>query len=349
MTAPDNPPEAEGQSSARLSGFSYGRMRSVEHIHLTGGLRARRLTGGWGVGPLGRSDGGRGEIATVPDRQLQAVAAQLGLRVFGVDETILGEPSLPMRIWRPLVGMGSRSLPTETWSSIGHNASRAGDEEYAQLARYISICLVASDIRLRDLSDGYGSQFDAALERRQTVGHRWDNIATADLRLAVHSLVSEIASARDHLARIVGLHVGAPPSKNSLVWLLDWIGAASRRHLLSDPRIAVLRAGWVETSPDRWLHELSEYRNVFLHREPLGARGMEGALSLEIRPTPFGDVPRLQMPLPGDEGGPAVDALERFVELHRKMTLMAADLADLARYPATLPVITSADLAAPGA
>ena len=57
MAGTDEPPETEGQSTAQLSGFSYGRSRSVEYMHLTGGLRARRANGGWAVGPLGRSDG----------------------------------------------------------------------------------------------------------------------------------------------------------------------------------------------------------------------------------------------------------------------------------------------------
>ncbi len=331
----------------QLGGFTYGRMRTVEYLHLTGGLRGRRVEGGWGLGPLGRDDGAEGEIGPVPDDQLQSVTRQIGLELFGVDEVILGEPDLPMRIWRPLVGMGARAKPTDTWASIGHNAERAGDREYAQLARYVSICLTASDIRLRDLSDGYGTQFAAALTRRQAVGRRWDNIATADLRLAVHSLVAEMASARDHLARIVGIHVGAPQSKNSLAWLHGWLDTASRRHLFSEPIVERLIRGWVDTSPDRWLFDLSEYRNAFLHREPLGARGMDGALSVETQVSPWGEVWRLNMPLPGRDGQPGVDALQRFVELHRKMTRMAADLADLARHPSSPPVVTSADLAAP--
>lgn len=243
-------PGAVGPSAGRLSGFSYGLLRSFEYMHLTGGLTARRVAGGCGVGPLGRSDGAPHAI-TVPEQQ------------------------------------------------------------------------------------------------RRSFGHRWDNIAIADFRLALRFLVSEMASARDHLARIVGLHLGAAASKNSLVWLFERLNAASRRHLLSEPMVAVLQAGWTENRPDRWLHELSEYCSAFQHRAPLVGRGIDGAPTIKVRPTLWGDIPRPQIRLPAAEADPQVDALGRFVELHRRMTLMAADLADLARYPTTRLVITSADLAAP--
>lgn len=341
-----NEEASKAAEDSKFGAITHHKVREVDFLHLTGGLRGRRVEGGWNIGPLANAAGPEDEIGTIPDEQVSRVVSAISLTLFGVDEIVIQQEELPLRIWRPIVGLPSNiPPPADSWGSIAHNANRAGEREYADLSQYVSICLRASDIRLRDLSDGYGAQLLAAVRRGQKVGELWDNIATADIHLAIHSLVSEMSAARDHLARIVGLHIGAPTSKDSLARLLKWIEAASRHHLLEVPIVERLFRGWRGDSGDRWLFELSEYRNSYLHRRPLGAQGINSALRLTVQQSPWGEIRRLEMPIPVDEAElKTVDGLERFVLLHRNMVRMAADLAEMALFPSTPLTITEADI-----
>jgi len=316
----------------------------VDELHFTGGLRGRRQGSGWLIGPL-RVDGAFVEMGPVPETHISIVAAELRVRAFGADETLLGDPHLPTRIWRPFVGLEATSgLPTELWGNIAHHAAAAADEDYSALARYVSVCLRASDIRLRDISDGYGAQLLSALTNGAEVGHPFENIPLADLHLAIHSFVAEMGAARDYLAAIVGRQLGAPTSKDSLARLIDWLGADARRTAASQPAAVALTRGWADAE-DPWLKQLTDYRNLFLHRGPMGARGFESAPRLAASATRHGEVRTLVLPIPRRLEGPdTVDALTQFVRLHWQMFQLAADLAAVASYASTPIVITSADI-----
>ncbi len=316
----------------------------VDELHFTGGLRGRRNGPGWLIGPL-LVEGRIVEMGPVPETRINGVAAELGVRVFGADETMLGDPYLPTRIWRPFVGLEATSgLPTELWGNIAHHAADAGDDDYSALARYVAVCLRASDIRLRDISDGYGAQLLSALASGAELGHPFENMPLADLHLAIHSFVAEMGAARDYLAAIVGRQLGAPASKDSLARLMDWLSADARKAEAAQPTALALSRGWADAE-DPWLKQLTDYRNLFLHRGPMGARGFESAPRLTATATRHGEVRTLVLPIPRRLGGPdTVDALTQFVRLHWQMFRLAADLAASASYVSTPTVITSADI-----
>lgn len=318
-------------------------IRSVDELHFTGGLRGRRAEEGWLVGPV-RCTNSFGEIGPIHEVQVDAVAAALGVRLFGADELFLGDPHLPVRIWRPFVGLDpARDLPTETWASIAHHAADS-DGAYAALARYVAVCLRASDIRLRDISDCYGAQLLSALNGGAEVGHPFENLPLSDLHLAVHSFVAEMGAVRDYLAAIVGRQLGAPPSKDSLARLIEWLDADARRDEAAQP-VAVCLAKGLQDDNDPWLRQLTDYRNLFLHRGPLGARGFESAPRLMATSTNYGEVRTLVMPIPRrPDSDEMVDALVQFIRLHWQMFHLAADLAKLSPYPSTLRVVTGVDV-----
>mgnify|MGYP000427481395 CR=1 FL=1 len=322
-------------------------VQCVDELHFTGGLRGRRKSGEWTIGPLPK-DGVAIEIGPFPESQITKVASELGVRAFGADEIILDDPHLLTRVWEPFVGLKPLpGLPTELWGNIAHHASRAGDENYATLARYITVCLRAADIRLRDISDGYGAQLLSALVNGTKVGHRFENIPLADLHLAIHSLVAEMGAARDYLAALVGHQLGAPSTKDSLARLIDWLSADARSEEAKDPAARLLMAGWNDET-DPWLKQLTGYRNLFLHRGPMGARGIESAPRLEAFASPYGEVRTLILPIPrSSESEHTVDALTQFVRLHWQMFRLAADLAGRASYPMHSVVVTSDDIIGP--
>jgi hypothetical protein len=323
-----------------LADAKYGRVQTVDTLHFTGGLRGVRAEGGWRLGPFLRDDR-LAELGPVREVDIKATAVELKVHIFGADEAVQLEPHLISRIWRPLVGLEARGkLPADTWANIAHRASEAGDEVYAQLARYLSVCLRASDIRLRDISDGYGTQLLAALAKRTEVGKRFANLPLADIHLAIHSFVAEMGAARDYLAAIVGRQLGAPASKDSLARLVDWLEADARKEQAATPVALALTKSWPEDAKDPWLRQLTAYRNLFLHRGPMGAQGMGSAPSLVAADSSFGEVRSLLLPIPRrDEAEDTIDALTEFVRLHRQMLHLAADLADHSPFPGTPRVV----------
>ncbi|HLO76356.1 MAG TPA: hypothetical protein VK196_07865, partial [Magnetospirillum sp.] len=295
------------------------------------------VQGGWAVGPL-VVEGAPRFAGPFRNEQVQALCHELGVEAFGADQINVSDTELRTRIWQPLLPTtGLR--PADKWAAIHHAAWRNGDGAYARLCRNLSASLRAADIRLRDASDEYHRQLRAALKSGAKPNLKFKNIALTDLHLAFHSLLAEMASARDYVSAVAGLHIGAPEKKSdSLARLMEWTEAASRRHHRAEPFVAALAAGWDEASSDRWLYDLGEYRNLFLHREPMGTGlGVDGVFIAE-RPCQLGVVRTLRMEIPvHQDASQRVEALERFLYLYRRLLELLGRLADQARYPAEVP------------
>lgn len=323
----------------RANGIVRSTTLTTDELHFTGGLRGVRQNGGWMVGPIVINDQPRA-IGPVPDTHIQALCRDLGVEVFGADEISLADSELLTRVWHPFL-QTSGLRPADKWAGISHAARHRGDDSYSKLARNLAISLRAADIRLRDASDEYQRQLRSALTRGAKPGSRFWNIALTDLHLAFHSLLAELASARDYFSAIAGRHIDAPEKKSdSLARLIDWTDAASRRHLRSDPLVSPLVAGWDETSEDRWLYDLGEYRNLFLHREPMGAGlGADGVLISE-RHCRYGIIRTMRMEIPiRPDASKRVEALERFLYLYRRLLDLLGEMADSALYPVEPPRI----------
>jgi hypothetical protein len=208
----------------------------------------------------------------------------------------------------------------------------ASDAEYASLARNLSMSLRAAGIRLRDTSDEYHRQLVAGLVRRQEPGRRFQNVAISDLHLACHSLLSEMGSARDYLAAIVANQIGAPSNIDALSRLTNWIDNPAGRSHANNPTVSAMLDAWDKSKADPWLYDLTEYRNVFLHREPLGANNQARWLSLIECESHFRKVFSAQMLLLVRSGSTqVVDGLTRFANLHGKMCRLADFVASHAK------------------
>ena len=325
--------------------FTYSRVKEIDTLHFTGGLRGRRSEAGWRIGPMG-PNGALGDLAPVSEKDVRAAASALGVHVFGADEELLCDPFLRTRIWRPFVGLPTDpGLPTETWASIGHHALEANDALYANLARNLAECLRAADVRLRDLSDGYEAQLLSALHSETKTGIRFDNLPLKDLYLAIHSLVAEMGAARDYLSAIVGIHLGAPEKYDSLARLTAWLEADARQSERATPMAVALLEGVGEAGGNPWLSRLTAYRNLFLHRGPMGTGSIKDGPHLVESVSAYGLVRTFRMPLPRNGDERERDALEEFVTLHRALFHLAAGIASMARYAMTPRVVTHADLA----
>lgn len=300
-----------------------------QELHFTGGLRGFLVgPSQWAIGPTPALQG-MSEIGPFEDQRIRECAAALGVVVLGADEIGVVEPDIPFRIWTPLLGPPvMQRAAADTWSMRATGAYQAGDGELARLAGHVSACLRAADLHLRSISDGYNAQLRAAIRRGQTPGGRFSNLALMDVHLACHSLLAEMGAARDYMSAIAARRVGAPSRIEALSRLQDWAAKPVNRSALSDPFLVALLAASDETGGDAWLGELGEYRNLFLHREPMSANDSAKWLTLHERRTAYGAIQTITMELTSAEGSsPPVDALTRFGALHGRLARLADELA----------------------
>ncbi len=214
--------------------------------------------------------------------------------------------------------------PADTWGAIARNADRAGDQTYAMLARNISYSLHAAGIRLRDASDCYNTQLIAAVHEKRKPGSRFSNPPIKDLHLSFHSVLSELSSARDYLAASLAQKLGAPPRIDALNRFADWIKPEAKSQMREMPVVKEMLKAYDSTDVDPWLHDLTEYRNRFLHREPFGSA--KGAYRFQYSESDLNGFryPAIAMPLgEADLSASDIDALSRFVGLYRQMISLA--------------------------
>ncbi|WP_454824826.1 hypothetical protein [Paraburkholderia xenovorans] len=314
----------------------YGFVQTTDEIHFTGGIRGHRAGGGWNIGPI-LNEGKLKHFGPVPDAQIRQVANDLGVTLLGINEIVFDDPNLPSHIWHTMLSQRSNGFSAaDAWSAISSQARIVKDHDYADLARNVSASLRAADIRLRDASDEYHRQLVAGLVRGAVAERRFANIALSDLHLAFHSLLAEMGAARDYLSAIVGRHVNAPKKTDSLARLINWVEKDANFHLSNHPLLSPLFAGWSESEPNRWLFDLGEYRNTFLHREPFGVNGIERGVAIFVAETRFGFVHTLKLDIPiRPDANEKVEALNRFVQLYGHLLMLAKQIGDNAKYSST--------------
>lgn len=314
--------------------IEYGSALRREFLHMTGGLRATRSDGGWLIGPL-RSPKGAQRFGPVRDELIGSICKELGVIVFGADEITEKERRLPTRVWTPLLGVPLlRHQPADTWALIARAARLKNDIDYAKIAANISFSLRAAGMRLRDASDEYHRQLLAALERGQPGSLRFKNVAMLDLHLAFHSLLAELASTRDYLATFAARRIGAPNRIDALNRLIDWL-EKSDDSIKSDPIALALDRAYNTEGEDPWLFDLSEYRNLFLHREPIGTNEHAQWLTTKEHANVHGVALLIEMLVPASSKSTTTcEALVRFIELHAKMCRLADFVASFSLYKA---------------
>lgn len=310
----------------------------ADEMHFTGGLRGRRGMIGWHVGPVIIDDNLK-MLEGIPDENLRILGKELGVDLFGAEEIINVDSDLPSRIWTPLLGPPRmQHQAADTWGMIASTACRAGDSKYAKLALSLAISIRAAGLQLRNVSDQYHKQLVAALKRGDKPGTRFANVALTELHLACHSLLSELGSARDYIASVAARRVGAPDKIDALSRLKDWAGKSVNAATVTDPFVARLFADSDEAAADPWLADIGNYRNLFLHRQPLGANDRANRLSLNERKCEFGAVRTIYMEVEVRPSGSACcDALTRFVDLHARLCRLADSAAPWAAYPPLVP------------
>jgi len=326
-----------------ISDLKKGTTIATAELHISGGVRAslaaNRL---WSVKPVFIA----GELKALAPMSLNHVASfaqSIGGALIGYDEISgMGSP-LPTRVWVPLDDPNPSTMqPADLWQAIAAQAWKAGDDEYQAFASHISLSLRAAGIRLRDASDHYTAQLLAAISAKREAGARFSNMPLSDIHIAFHSVLSELASARDYLAAAIAFRLGAPKKYDALNRVREWLAVASRADERSDPIIAHILKASDPASADPWLYHLTEYRNRFLHKRPMGASDEAVRIRYDHKTHASINVPIIEVPLGGDDPfRPGQDALLCFVQLYRKMNSLMAQAAAASPYPSVPPQFES--------
>jgi hypothetical protein len=320
-----------------IGDIKTGSVRKTSELHISGGIRAvivdEKL---WSWRPI-LIGGTVKALSPQPLNVIEDIAATIGGSVIGHDHITGLDTPLVSRVWTPLNGPSAGQMqPADLWRCIAHNARAAGDERYATLSSHIAFSIRAAGIRIRDASDHYQNQLTAAIASGRKPGPRFKNIPMSDLHLAFHSVLSELASTRGYLIAALEDRLDITKKTNGLNLLKAWKSDANRANLASTPIVEDILAASDQHSADPWLYHLSEYRNEFLHRKPLG--GSETAPWLRYDQRNYRElvVPFIEMPLAEDASSQSGrDALLRFNELYRKMLALLEKAALAAPFPTT--------------
>ena len=272
-------------------------VQAMRVLHFTGGLVSLPLEGGgWSLGPIGASEKGFRFLKPMPEAQVHTLAHQAG--TYFVGSKVVYKDSGPERdeCWYPHIGnTGAREQSSDAWSAIAFRASRAKDENTAELARYLCICMRSASQRLCEVSDLHHEQLRGALIRGRKPGERFSNRALHDLHLAIHSLLAELSSARDYLSRLAARRNGAPNHVDSLRDLRKWLDTPAGSHAKADDMIAMLEEAQGTDQQFGWLRRMTKLRNKVTHQRPMGADPQAGALRFQYVATASGLLPRIRL------------------------------------------------------
>lgn len=325
-----------------VTGLRFGKSYATEEFYFSGGLLGCPTNRGWALYPVSEDPNSDALVFQTPQAHLRFTTQECGLRFIGTCVHYrIDADSPPMDVWEPSKRDPINSLnAADSWSAIGHQAETAGDSRYAKCAAYLSVSLTLAGLRLRDVSRKYHDQLRWALRAREKPGTWFSNAALLDLYADCHSLVSELCSARDHLAKVVAIHTGAPDRIDSLARLEDWVSRASNRSHINQPIAAlILSAAGTKESPS-WLRRLGEIRNEMLHTLPMAANKRVSGLTLQEIATSMGTIkvirlgePRSKMPLTSQ--GP--DPLIELSQISTNMEYLCRAAWKLAKYPTSLP------------
>jgi hypothetical protein len=318
-----------------------GQGNSTQTVYFEGGLCAFQCPNGWAVGPVPTEVGlgarlvGDGAALTefVRDSGLIYVGTNIQHQIDGHSERV--------EFWEPGGrDPANRMQAADSWSAIAFRAERAGDSVYANYATYLAVSMRMASLRLRDVIRHYHEQLEWAVLDRRVAGTCFSNVAMLDIYADFHSLASELASARDYLARIAAIESGAPDKVDCLARLRAWANTPANNAAAAAPMVSLILSQ-IREEPPSWLVRLGAIRNEMIHRVPMAASKSSAFLRLDQVTTPVGPVEVLRLvALPKDASeAPSMDPLIELNQMAHDLELLARDAWKMARYPAELPTV----------
>ena len=322
--------------------LQIGKSYTTEEVYFSGGLRGFPTNRGWALYPVSGDPDSDAIVFGSPQAHLRFATRECGLQFIGTCVRYQIEPdSPPMDVWEPgKRDPGNNLNAADSWSAVGRQAEAKGDNSYANCAAYLSVSLKLAGLRLRDVARKYHDQLIWALRTRKKPGTWFSNAALLDLYADCHSLVSELSSARDHLAKVAAIHARAPDRIDSLARLEDWISRLVNRNHINQPIVdLILSTAGTKDNPS-WLRRLGEIRNEMLHTLPMGANERVSGLALQEVATSMGAISTIRLAEPLSRTplvNQGLDPLIDLSEISTNMEQLCRAGWKLAKYTASLP------------
>lgn len=332
---------------ATFTDFKRGAASSSVCYYFTGGLVGLPAAsiGMFTLMPL-RGEGALRGVTNLSWPQLNDLVGECGSHFVGSNQTMKSDSAVPSETWRASIAPPSGQLRAEDcWSTISHQAHLERDEDYAELARYLSVSIQAAGIRLRGVAKGHHAQLCWALMDGKAAGTGFKNAPLFDLYAEFHSLATELCAARDHLANLAAGSVGAKSSIESMARLVDWSGKPANTESRKVPMIASLLAAWGSDEHTGWLRRLGEMRNQMVHRQPMARNPEAAMLRLVEANTKEGPICTVRL-APSIAGGldmnDTPDPFVSFLYLYNEFEKLSREISQHAKYPVKLLSMYSA-------
>lgn len=330
----------------QVTNLQVGETYATEEVYFSGGLRGFPTTRGWALYPVSDDPNSDAIVFQSSEAHLRFATQECGLQFVGRCVRYQNDASSPpMDVWEP----GNRDATTnlnaaDSWGAVGYQANSVGDIGYANCATFLSVSLKLAGLRLRDVSRRYHDQLIWALRAGEKPGTWFSNAALLELYADFHSLVSELASARDYLSKIAAIHAGAPENIDSFARLGEWISRPVNSDHINQPMVSlILSAAGAKENPS-WLRRLGEIRNEMLHTLPMGANETVSALTLQESDTSMGAIKAIRLAEPQSTMPLAAQRLDPLIELSQISTNMEHLCRmgwKLAKHPALLPNLSA--------
>lgn len=338
----------EHQSAMEVENIEVGEASFSETVHFSGGIRGLPTNRGWALFPVSGDPSSNALLFGDCHSHLRFATQACRLRYVGSCVHYVIDPnSPPFDVWE----CGPRDAQNnmraaDSWGAVAHQAEAAGDAEYSKCARHVSVCLKVSELRLRDASNRYHDQLKWALRSAHKPGEWFSNAALLDLYADFHSLATEMASARDYLARLAAIHAGADGDIDSLARLERWITRQRNHASAAQPMVQLLLSELGTKERPGWLRKLGDIRNEMLHTLPMGANAGVSALTLQAVNTTYGQITSIRLGDPSSKAPletQAPDPLVELSELSQNFEHLCRAAWKLARHPASLPCLYEKD------
>ena len=320
-----------------VSHITMGTVVQTETCYFTGGLYAHPLNDGHLLlAPVGVDDKELIGYRLTWPAVLEA-ANEAGCVMAGVNQKHdTGKPTRS-EVWRPDVPPSGQQLHAgDSWAGLWHVARIGGDQQFADLARYVSVSVHAAGVRLRDLADAHHEQLRWALIEGKKPGTRFSNTAMADLHLAFHSLAGELYSARDYLAHIAAVGCCAHEKIDGMGRLEEWLAKSANTAARDNPLVALLFANMGTKDAPGWLRILGDFRNTVMHRQPMRANPATGGLSVAETITRAGPIRTISL-VPMNNAALGPDPFIEIVGLYKRFEALAIEAAARVPYRVDFP------------
>ncbi|TIS99165.1 hypothetical protein [Mesorhizobium sp.] len=303
--------------------------------------------------------------------QVQALLKQSGLKEIAFHRTgwLKGEYHSS---WSPIVpGRKNHMIgPADIWSQIAGNLARARTAseiktldkpshrqlaalldargETERLAQSISLSLRNMDMSIEQIAEFYNEQLANHMASGLLDGRRSGTTLDQMLYAHVHAFFMHLGAARDYLATLIGFRLGKDlQKKDSLARLVDVLRTDDfGKDALLDifTGRGYLRKKATSTNKVEvagWLAEVTDLRNLLMHKRPYGARFAEH-MGYAVAVDAANGLYRYTRPIVLDDG--EHDVLDLILQHYRTACSLFFDCAERSGLDSDVLTLTDADI-----